>query len=342
MAKRILLADDSVTIQKVVSLIFADEDYDLVTVGNGDETLSRVRELKPDLVMADIAMPGKNGYEVCEVIKKDPALKHIPVLLLAGTFEPLDENEATRVGADDHIIKPFESQELLDKVRNLLERPAVYPEEAPFEVETPMPPERPPVDIWEVGDFIGAEEVAGEKKEVEGWAIEDVWGKGPLEETKKEEVPKEEEFVELEFSKEEAPKEEELVELGFSEEELTPIEELEPLEEVEAKETFESAPEITPPVHEVPIPERPSVPEVKIPTAEVEAPIPERIEAKVREVVPEEAIPVTIPREMVEEIVLKVAREVVEEVAWEVIPDLAEELIKDEIKRVKEAIAKVR
>lgn len=327
MSKRILLADDSVTIQKVVSLIFANEDYDLVTVGNGDETLSRVRELKPDLVMADIAMPGKNGYEVCEVIKKNPALKHIPVLLLAGTFEPLDENEATRVGADDHIIKPFESQELLNKVRNLLERPAVYPEEAPLEVEIPMPPaERPPVDIWEVGDFIGAEEVAGEKKEVEGWAIEDVWGKGPLEETKKEEVPKEEEFIELELS----------------EEELTPIEELEPLEEVGAKETFESAPEITPPVHEAPIPEMPSVPEVKIPTAEAEVPIPERIEAKVREVVSEEAIPATIPREMVEEIVFKVAREVVEEVAWEVIPDLAEELIKDEIKRVKEAIAKVR
>lgn len=327
MSKKILLADDSVTIQKVVSLIFANEDYDLVTVGNGDETLTRVRELKPDLVMADIAMPGKNGYEVCEVIKKNPALKHTPVLLLAGTFEPLDENEAARVGADDHIVKPFESQELLDKVRNLLERPAAYPEEAPFEVEIPTPSaERPPADIWEVGDFIGAEEVAGEKKEVEGWATEDVWGKGPLEETKKEEVPKEEEFIELELS----------------EEELTPIEELEPLEEVEAKETFEAAPEITPPVYEVPIPETPSVPEVKIPTAEVEVPIPERIEAKVREVVSEEAIPTTIPREMVEEIVLKVAREVVEEVAWEVIPDLAEELIKEEIKRVKETIAKMR
>jgi len=327
MSKKILLADDSVTIQKVVSLIFANEDYDLVTVGNGDETLTRVRELKPDLVIADIAMPGRNGYKVCEAIKKDPLFKHIPVLLLAGTFEPLDENEATRVGADDHIVKPFESQELLDKVRNLLERPAAYPEEAPFEAEIPTPPaEWPPVDIWEVGDFIGTEEVAGEKKEIEGWAIEDVWGKGTLEETKKEGVPREEEFIELELS----------------EEELTPVEELETLEEVEARETFEAAPEITPPVHEVSIPETPSVPEVKMPTAEVEVPIPERIEARAREVVSEEAIPATIPREMVEEIVLKVAREVVEEVAWEVIPDLAEELIKEEIKRVKEIIAKVR
>ena len=102
--KKILLADDSVTIQKVVSLILANTDFELVSVGNGDAPISKIDEIKPDLIMADTVMPGKNGYEVCEHIKNTPALKHIPVLLLAGTFEPLNEEEAKRVGIDDFIV----------------------------------------------------------------------------------------------------------------------------------------------------------------------------------------------------------------------------------------------
>ena len=86
MPRTLLLADDSVTIQKVVGISFASEDVALITVDNGDDAIARARELRPDIVLADVVMPGKSGYEVCEAIKSDPDLQHIPVLLLTGTF----------------------------------------------------------------------------------------------------------------------------------------------------------------------------------------------------------------------------------------------------------------
>ena len=120
MSKRILLADDSVTIQKVIAITFADEEFDLTTVGDGNSAVSRVREINPDIVLADVSMPEKNGYQVCKEIKEDTGLHDIPVLLLAGTFEPYNEEEGKKAGADDFILKPFESQELIDKVESLL------------------------------------------------------------------------------------------------------------------------------------------------------------------------------------------------------------------------------
>jgi CheY-like chemotaxis protein len=120
MPKTLLLADDSVTIQKVVGISFANEDVVLVTVDNGDDAVLRARELRPDLVLADVAMPGKDGYEVCEAIKSDSQMRHVPVLLLSGTFESFDEARARQVGADGHITKPFEAQALVDRVNELL------------------------------------------------------------------------------------------------------------------------------------------------------------------------------------------------------------------------------
>jgi CheY-like chemotaxis protein len=120
MPKTLLLADDSVTIQKVVGISFANEDVVLLTVDNGDDAVVRARESRPDLVLADVAMPGKDGYEVCEAIKSDPELRHVPVLLLSGTFESFDEARARHVGADGHITKPFEAQALVDRVNELL------------------------------------------------------------------------------------------------------------------------------------------------------------------------------------------------------------------------------
>jgi len=127
MPKTLLLADDSVTIQKVVGISFANEDVVLLTVDNGDDALVRAREARPDLVLADVMMPGKDGYEVCETLKADPELRHVPVLLLSGTFEPFDEERARRVGADGHITKPFEAQSLVDQVNGLLARAAATP-----------------------------------------------------------------------------------------------------------------------------------------------------------------------------------------------------------------------
>lgn len=116
-----LLADDSITIQKVVDLTFADEGMQVVTVSNGEQAILKLEEVAPDIVLADIFMPGRSGYEVCEHIKRDERFSHIPVMLLVGSFEPFDEAEARRVGADDFLTKPFQSiRQLVNKVSALL------------------------------------------------------------------------------------------------------------------------------------------------------------------------------------------------------------------------------
>jgi CheY-like chemotaxis protein len=121
MGYKLLLADDSITIQKVVAIIFANEDYDLTVVDNGNVALDKAREILPDVILVDALMPGKSGYDVCREIRQDPVIKDIPLLLLVGAFEPFDEAKAAESGADDHISKPFESQSLIEKVKKLVE-----------------------------------------------------------------------------------------------------------------------------------------------------------------------------------------------------------------------------
>ncbi len=118
----LLLADDSVATQKVVSLTFGDEGYEVTTVSDGQQALAFLREnAPPDIVLADCLMPGLNGYELCERIKTDTRWRHIPVLLLVGIFEPFNEAEARRVGADDVLTKPFQSiRDLMSKVGSML------------------------------------------------------------------------------------------------------------------------------------------------------------------------------------------------------------------------------
>lgn len=120
--RKLLLADDSITIQKVVNLTFADEGIDVVSVGDGDSAVQRVAEEMPDVVLADVNMPGKSGYQVCEFIKGDDRTRHIPVLLLVGAFEQFDDAEAARVGASGHLTKPFQSiRQLVNQVADLIE-----------------------------------------------------------------------------------------------------------------------------------------------------------------------------------------------------------------------------
>jgi len=120
---KLLLADDSITIQKVVNLTFADEGVDVIAVGDGDSAMDKLRENLPDLVLADVNMPGLNGYEICEKIKQSKNASSIPVVLLVGSFEPFDEDEAKRVGADAYLTKPFQSiSQLIEKVKSLLNR----------------------------------------------------------------------------------------------------------------------------------------------------------------------------------------------------------------------------
>jgi len=131
MPKTLLLADDSVTIQKVVGISFASEDIKLVTVDNGTAAIAKAKELRPDIVLADVVMPGLNGYDVCRQIKADPTLRHIPVLLLTGTFEAFDEVRAREAGSDGHITKPFEAQALVDLVNARLAAAAPQKSAAP-------------------------------------------------------------------------------------------------------------------------------------------------------------------------------------------------------------------
>ncbi len=126
MPHRLLLADDSVTIQRVIELTFADEDVQVTAVGDGQAAIDRIREEPPDIVLTDVTMPERDGYEVSAFIKEDPALAHIPVVLLTGAYEPVDEARAKAIGCDGIMVKPFEPQMVINRVHELLEgkRPA--------------------------------------------------------------------------------------------------------------------------------------------------------------------------------------------------------------------------
>jgi CheY-like chemotaxis protein len=134
---KLLLADDSVTIQRVIELTFADEDVKVVAVGDGKQAIERVQSDRPDIVLADVGMPEKDGYEVAAFIKGNPELAHIPVLLLTGAFEPVDEARARAVGCDGVLVKPFEPQMVISRVRDLL---AGKRESAPGKAAVPAAP----------------------------------------------------------------------------------------------------------------------------------------------------------------------------------------------------------
>ncbi len=143
---RILVADDNTNIQKMVTLAFQERGVEVIAVGNGEAAVRRMPDANPDLVLADVFMPVRNGYEVCEFVKKDTRFAHVPVILLVGAFDPLDEKEARRVGADGVLKKPFVPPDpLIAMVMSALEKnPRVAAELAKAKevvavVETAMP-----------------------------------------------------------------------------------------------------------------------------------------------------------------------------------------------------------
>jgi len=120
---KILVADDNSNVQKTVALALADLGVDVISVNNGDAAVRKLADISPDLVLADIFMPVRNGYEVCEYVKKDSRFAQVPVVLLVGAFDPLDEREAQRVGADGILKKPFDPPDpLITMVKALLDR----------------------------------------------------------------------------------------------------------------------------------------------------------------------------------------------------------------------------
>jgi CheY-like chemotaxis protein len=173
MTIKLLVADDSVTQQKMIRLAFNDEDVIIESASSGNVALEVARDFKPDVVLADVVMPGYNGYEVCERIKENPEFAHTPVILLVGTFEPFDELEAIRVKCDGHITKPFDTAELIQMVQSLAEKKmmsqknetSVEPAKEPLLITNPAPSglkelnmkEHVEPHVWE--SFVGSNQI---------------------------------------------------------------------------------------------------------------------------------------------------------------------------------------
>ena len=167
---KILVADDNSNIQKMVGLALKDQGIDVVAVGNGEAAVRKIADVKPDLVLADVFMPVRNGYEVCKYVKDDSTLSHIPVILLVGAFDPLDEQEAQRVGADGVLKKPFVPPDpLISMVKSALSRSGIQvgtpaevpvpvtvkaePEFKPLALHTPPPPPPPAFEEPQIEDI---------------------------------------------------------------------------------------------------------------------------------------------------------------------------------------------
>ncbi|HEY7213443.1 MAG TPA: response regulator [Thermoanaerobaculia bacterium] len=326
MKRRILLADDSVTIQKVIELTFMDEDYEVRAVSNGDEAVALLPEAKPDFVIADVHMPGANGYEVCRRSKQHRP--DVPVLLLVGTFEPFDEAQARAAGADSFLKKPFDSQELLQRVGELLAARA-----APAVAPAPEP--EPAAPAFE-------ELPLTEKVVIPGFAAAPAWGNFELE-AEPETPPAPPAPIEP-FEREVAFNLEPEVEAVTGE----PVFELE-----EAEESFSIHDEVFAAPAELALDEAP--PDVQAPAAPAPAPVPvEAVPAPAP--VPAEAVPAPAPAPsapaangggpLSDADVDRIARRVVEllgdkavrDVAWEVIPDMAEVIIRDRLRELESQV----
>ncbi|HKT81622.1 MAG TPA: response regulator [Vicinamibacterales bacterium] len=151
MAHTLLLADDSVTIQRVIELTFADEDIRVVAVSDGSQAIAALDRDRPDIVLADVSMPGQNGYDVARHVRATPSLASIPVVLLTGAFEPVDQAKVAETGCDGVLAKPFEPQMVISRVKELLSRGSA----ASSSTQTPAPVSTP-----EVAEDPGRESIA--------------------------------------------------------------------------------------------------------------------------------------------------------------------------------------
>ena len=355
--RKLLLADDSATIQKVIDLTFADEGVRVVAVGNGREAIEKLLEVEPDIVLADVFMPSPNGYEVCEYVKTNEKLKHIPVMLLVGSFEPFDEAEARRVGADDILTKPFQSiRRLIDRVGALVTSPSAVEKESPT-AELPKveePDEDALMDTYELevttADTLQLDKVlAKHEQQVEqpAPATESL----PREETMETESRNDSQtdsdvlldLGEFEPAQGWVAQDEFVLDLDDEPAAAAPMREfVEP--QVKEAAAAAAAPVYQPEVHsafadtqELPYPMSvPSVPEVAVVEPEPEPVFaePEPVAAPATSLSADQLTP-----EMIDAIARRVVEmmsdKVVREIAWEVVPDLAELLIKQQLEKTK-------
>ena len=159
MARIVLVADDSPTIQKKAVGILKGEGFDVETVSNGVAAIKRLGTIMPSVILADVSMPGRDGYEVCEYVKKSVQLSHVPVLLIASEMEPYDQARGAEVRADGIIKKPFEPQELISTVEKYAAKAeaALKPEDTEPLLGTPLPITPEPVAEFEFSNEVPEE-----------------------------------------------------------------------------------------------------------------------------------------------------------------------------------------
>lgn len=327
MAIKVLLADDSITIQKVISIIFSGAEYSLTVVSNGTAAVEKARELIPDVLLIDVNMPGLDGYQTSEAIRGIPALSSKPILLLTGTFEPFDEERAKLTGADDFIDKPFESQLIISKVNDL--HAAALAKAAALA----------PVDDHAPETFDIAPDASAEAALI---ATDDIWGAfTSLPDT--EESPAT--FTEIATDAGIFP------DFGFEETEAaTPV----------AETTVTAAPDQTTETSTVPqwgnfeidpfetAPASETTDDLTPDSAfdetafnfsyrEITSPPPSEPEPAMQSVEPvtPAAIP-TLTEEQLKAAISAVSKDVIERIVWEVVPDLAENIINEAIRRIRE------
>lgn len=371
---KILLADKSITIQKVVEMLFSGKDYEVVCVSDGETALAEASRVAPDVVLADIDLPRVDGYSFSGRLKQVPALAQIPVILMMSRDDVFDQGKAQSVSIVDHIAKPFESQELISKIKKAVgasprtaaaaaaapQRPVpAKPAAALPQQSTPKPKQAPPTDIFDI------------IKEAPGQADPKSSGAEPLEEDGIYEV---EPVVEVDegISRELAgalPTGEKAVEemregLGLAGNGKKQDKDIISFETLEPEAVAPVAREYVPPRRQEPEPVarewKPPVsspPPAGTPAPSHQAAISESdiwsmaegIVAKVaKEMIgnmepPKAAARTAGPGNALREvdddsaskIVREMAREVIEKVAWEVVPDLAAAMIRAEIERLK-------
>jgi DNA-binding response OmpR family regulator len=305
-SQRLLLADDSITIQKVVELILAEEDFEIKSVNNGEEALAVISSFMPDIILADIEMPKINGYQLCETIKRNPAMNTIPVILLTGAFEPIDEELAKQVQADDFIIKPFESQELISKINAVLtissvaeaeftEEAAVEAEAVELEAEAVSFEEEAPAEDISLEEDLWAMEEPAEIPKLEGWPAEESIAPGA------------EEFIQVE--------EEMIAEI-----------------ETPAKEELKPRPA-----------ESPYVAGVKAGALEAELPSKDEFKKYFETIVNEKMSSLVASLDLKEAVLaqlLPLMKDSIEKILWEVAPDLVERMLKEMLKGTLESLTK--
>ena len=369
MGNRLLLADDSITIQKVVAIIFANEEFELTVVDNGNAALDKAREILPDLMLVDAQMPGKSGYEVCAEIRRDPRLSFVPILLLIGAFENPEEGEASSCGADAFISKPFESQQLIDQVKELLalgKSRCAAPLARPLPIEsgaeelwgdlsafdTEPPPEAPAAAGQEA---FGVTPAPFEEDIVEASVEDDLWGAFEVEEAGSVAVaaattapaftglePAEEFEVEEYFSFDEDS--EEIEETGpaldFAETVEAAVEE--PVLLASDEDLFSCSDDLTfaSPAGMEPL----TLPEYEpepLPVLEPQsAPVSRAQVGDAGGAGGAGVQPAALALSDAELVaaLTRISKEVIERIVWEVVPDLAESLIKEEIRKLKAGV----